>query len=91
MSGKRYQGAPRATSPKSIRVPTAPEEVYDPSSFDELKFADKFQVLMQSRQVFSNPTYIDNLESKLAALLEINDYHGGNKLLVPEVKVQVKS
>ena len=90
MSGKRYQGAPRATSPKSIRVPTAPEEVYDPSSFDDLKFADKFQVLMQARNAFSNPIFIDNLEVKLADLLEVREAQLTNKLLVPEIKVQVK-
>ena len=83
MSGKRYQGAPRATSARSV------EEPYDPQVFDDLKFADKFQVLMQARQAFSNPVYVDRLEDKLADLIECSAA-SENKLIVPEVKVQLR-
>ena len=84
MSGKRYQGAPRATSPKS------PPGAYDPECFDDLKFGDKFQVLMQARQAFSNGEYIDALEAKLADLLGVNASYQESRLIVPEVKVQMK-
>ena len=84
--GTKQQRSPRATSPRRVEVP----EAYDPGCFDELKFADKFQVLMQARNAFSNPEFIDALEARLADLLEISASSAGNKLLVPEVKVRME-